>query len=215
MAQKTLDIGQALSKGWELFQANLGLLVVASIISSVVGILTVGILSGAMAAGMLLVVRRLVQADPVQPVSGDVFKGIDFFVQAVILVILAVVTLGVLVRIPVVNAVAGLAVGSVLSWALMFVVFERLSAIDAVKKVINLTKTGDFTIPLVMAAIACVLSALGGVVCCVGGFFTGPIACCAMVCAYESLFGGGVPEPALSDAPPYQMPPDPPSDLRL
>jgi hypothetical protein len=213
MALKTLDIGAELGKGWELFKENMGLLVVAGIIASLVSVVTCGILGGAMAAGLMMVIKRLVQKDPVKPVSGDVFKGFDFFVQALILFILGAVAIAVLSVIPVLNVLAGIAVGAVGSWCLMFVVFERLSALDAVKKVIALVKTGEFTVPLVMAVIAGLISSLGGLLCCVGGFFTGPIACCSMVAAYDTLFGGSEETVTISVSP--EAPSEPPADLRL
>jgi hypothetical protein len=98
----------------------------------------------------------------------------------------------------------------------MFVAFERLSAIDAIKKIIVHLKAGEFTVPLVLAGIACLISALGGLLCCVGGFFTGPIAMCAMVCAYETLFGAGAEGPTVRMTTPLETPPRPPNnDLRL
>ena len=60
-----IDIGAELGKGWRLFQPNMGLLIVAGVIATVVSVITCGLLGGPLMAGMLLVVRRLIQNDPV------------------------------------------------------------------------------------------------------------------------------------------------------
>lgn len=212
MALKKIDIGAELGKGWNLFKSNMGLLIVAGVIASAVSLITVGILSGPMAAGMFLVVRRLLQGDPVQPQAGDVFKGFDFFVQALILMVVCLVVGSVLAMVPVLGQLAGLLIGSVMMWGVMFVTFQGLSAIDAVKKLFDLLKTGEFTLPLVFGILVSLISGLGILACCVGLFFTLPLSYCMMTCCYQTLFGeesGGITDAEVV------TPPPPPSDLRL
>ncbi|HNX35144.1 MAG TPA: hypothetical protein PKM57_10985 [Kiritimatiellia bacterium] len=204
-----IDIGAELGKGWRLFQPNMGLLIVAGVIATVVSIITCGLLGGPLMAGMLLVVRRLIQNDPVKPQPGDVFKGLDYFVQSLILVVLCMAVTFLLAMIPVIGQLAGVVVSAVLMWGLVFVTYQKLSAIDALKQIFEYLKTGEFTLPLVFGIIAGIISSLGAVACLVGLVFTLPLGYCMMACCYETLFGSApeVIEPA-KDAPP-------PSDLRL
>ncbi len=213
MALKKLDIGTELGRGWNLFKENMGVLIVASLIATLVSAVTCGILGGALTAGMFLIVQRLMRKDPIAPQAGDVFKGFDFFVQALILVVLAIVAACLLAVIPVVGQLAGLAVGAFMMWAMMFVVYQKLSATDAVKKVFEYTKTGEFTMPLIFALITNVISGLGAIACVVGVFFTIPIAYCMLASGYETLFGGEAEasSPEVNVAPPSE----PPADLRL
>ncbi len=208
-----IDIGAELSKGWKLFQQNMGLLIIAAVIALLVSAVTCGILAGPLMAGFLLVVRRLLQNDPVKPQSGDVFKGFDYFVQALILVVLAGVAGCVLGMIPVIGIVAGFVVNAFMMWSMLFVVFQKLTAIDAIKKVFELAKTGEFTMPLVCALIASLISGCGAIACGVGIFFTIPIGHCMLVCCYETLFGGDGAAPEVIEA--EAVPPSPLSDLRL
>lgn len=209
MTIKQFDIGEEMGKGWNLYKENVGLLAITSVIALVVASVSFGILGGAMTAGLLMIIRRLKQQDPVAPVSGDVFKGFDVFVQALILLVIAIGCSAVLSWIPVVNMIAGLVVGAFSTWSLMLIVFQRLSAVDAIKMVFELTKSGSFTMALVMAVIASIISSLGVLACCVGVFFTIPFACCCMVCTYETIFSGaGETAEAAPEA-------QPPSDLRL
>jgi hypothetical protein len=204
MALRTIDIGAELGNGWRLFQANMGTLVLAGVIATVVSAVTCGILGGPLAAGMFLVVRRLLKNDPVKPQAGDVFKGLDFFVQSLLLVIFAVVAGCILAWIPVVGQLAGIAIGAVMMWALAFVAYQKLTAVDALKKVFEHTKNGEFTVPLLFAVIASLISGLGVLACGVGIFFTIPLAYCMMACCYESLFGG---EPEVVEPIDIQPPP--------
>jgi hypothetical protein len=107
--------------------------------------------------------------------------------------------------IPVVGQLAALVVAAMLLWALVFVAYQKLTAIDAIKKVFEHTKNGEFTMPLLFALIANIISGLGIIVCVVGIFFTIPIAYCMMACCYETLFGD---EPEIID--PISIEPPPP-----
>ena len=207
MPLKKIDIGQELGKGWRLFQPNMGVLIVASVIATLVSAVTCGILSGPLMAGMFLVVRRLMKDDPVKPQAGDVFKGFDYFVQALILMVLCLVVMFLLAMIPVIGQLAGLVVGSFMFWGIMFVTYQKLPAIDACKRIFELLKSGEFTLPLVFGIIVSVISSLGVIACVVGMFFTIPLGYCMMACCYETLFGGEpeVIEPVKEAAPPADM----------
>ena len=212
MALKNIDIGAELERGWLLFKPNMSMLVIAGLIASVVSAVTVGILAGPMQAGMVLLVSRLLKNDPVKPQPGEVFKGLDYFVQTLILVVISMVAGSALAMIPVLGQLISLLVGGVMMWAMLFVTFQKLTAIDALKKLFELLKTGEFTMPLVFAILLSLISLLGFVACCVGIFFTAPLACCMLVCGYETLFGdqaGGETEAEVV------QPPTPPADLRL
>ena len=220
MANKQIDIGVELGKGWELYKANMGLLVVASLIGMAISLVTCGVLGGPMSAGLFLIVRRLLAKDPVKPQAGDVFKGFDYFVQALLLfVLLGVVSFvlaAVLNVIPVLGQLAGMVVsmftGSVMMWGILFVVHQKLSAMDAVKKIFEGLKSGDLVMPLVFGVIACFLSGLGMIACLVGVIFTAPFAYCCLGSVYETLYGDMSQEAKVVE--PEVMPP-PPSDLRL
>lgn len=212
MALNKIDIGAELERGWNLFKPNMSVLVITGLIASVISAITVGILAGPMTAGMFLVVRRFLKNDPVQPQAGDVFKGLDFFVQSLILVIICMVVAMALSMIPVLGQIVGLLVGAVMMWGVMFVTYQKLSAVDALKKMFELLKAGEFTLPLVFGVLVNLISGLGVIACCVGVFFTIPLAYCMMACCYQTLFdqeAGGVVDAEVV------QPPTPPSDLRL
>ena len=204
MALRKIDIGNEMKRGWQLFQPNMGLLILASVIACVVSGITFGILGGPLMVGLLLVIRRLSKNDVTKPQAGDVFKGLDFFVQALLVLILSFVANCILAFIPVVGQLAALIVGAVSMWAFAFVAFQKLTAIDAIKKIIEHTKNGEFTMPLLFAIIVSIISGLGVIACGIGIFFTLPLGYCMLVSCYETLFGD---EPEVIDPISIQPPP--------
>lgn len=214
---KQIDIGAELEKGWNLFKPNMGLLIVAGFIASLVSVATCLILAGPLSAGIFLVVRRLLQNDPVKPQAGDVFKGLDLFVQALLVFLISMagsMLISMVLRvIPFFGPLAGmafsLAVSSAMMWAMIFVAYERRTATDALKRVFDALKTGAFTTPFLFGIIASLISNLGLIACGVGVFFTMPLGYCMMACCYQTLYGDGeqVIEP--------EVIPPPPADLRL
>lgn len=212
MAIGKMEIGAEIGKGWRLFQADMGVLIVGGILATVVSAVTCGLLAGPLMVGMLLIAQRLLKNDPVKPQAGDVFKGFDSFVQALLLSVIATVAIMVLSILPIIGQLAGLIVCAVMMWALVFIAYEKATAIDAIKKVFELAKSGSFTVPLVFAMIASLIGSLGAIVCVVGIFFTLPLTYCLMACCYATLFSG---DPEVIEPIKEQAPPPPPDDLRL
>jgi len=212
MAIGKMEIGAEIGKGWRLFQADMGVLIVGGILATVVSAVTCGLLAGPLMVGMLLIAQRLLKNDPVKPQAGYVFKGFDSFVQALLLSVIATVAIMVLSILPIIGQLAGLIVCAVMMWALVFIAYEKATAIDAIKKVFELAKSGSFTVPLVFAVIASLIGSLGAIVCVVGIFFTLPLTYCLMACCYATLFSG---DPEVIEQIKEQAPPPPPDDLRL
>lgn len=212
MAIGKMEIGAEIGKGWRLFQADMGVLIVGGILATVVSAVTCGLLAGPLMVGMLLIAQRLLKNDPVKPQAGDVFKGFDSFVQALLLSVIATVAIMVLSILPIIGQLAGLIVCAVMMWALVFIAYEKATAIDAIKKVFELAKSGSFTVPLVFAVIASLIGSLGAILCVVGIFFTLPLTYCLMACCYATLFSG---DPEVIEPIKEQAPPPPPDDLRL
>lgn len=197
-----LDIGNEMNRGWALFQRNMGLLIGTGVLVALLSGITFGILSGPLAVGFFMMLRRLLQEDPAVVQVGDVFKGFDTFAQSLLLVVIGFLVSAVLWLLPVVGQIAAVVIQALLMWGLMLVAYQRLGAIDALKRIFGLLKQGDFTTPLLFAVLACIVSGAGLIACGIGVFFTLPIGLCMLVCAYDTLFGAGVQaaEPPSSDA---------------
>ncbi|MEI7945759.1 MAG: hypothetical protein WCJ02_03645 [bacterium] len=193
------DFGAEMSNGFNLFKENMGLLILASFLASLLGILTCTVLMGPLYIGVLLIIARLMKKDDPAPQVGDLFKGFDFFLNSFLFWLIFMVCNTVLAFIPVIGTLLSMALGTLLWWGFMFIAFENLTAIDAVKKIINETTSGNFFNQLLFALVANLIAGAGILLCGVGALFTVPISYCMMVCCYQATYGNksSVPDPSV------------------
>ncbi|MEI6646741.1 MAG: hypothetical protein WCP12_11970 [bacterium] len=183
------DFGTEMSNGFNLFKGNMGLLILVSFLASLLGLLTCTVLMGPLYIGVLLIIDRLLKKDDPPPQAGDLFKGFDFFLHSFLLWIFFMVCSTILAFIPVIGTLLSMALGTLLWWGFMFIAYENLTAIDAVKKVINETTSGNFFNQLLFALVANLIAGAGIFLCGVGALFTVPLSYCMMVCCYQATYG--------------------------
>jgi len=198
MAAK-FDFGTEMSNGFNLFKENMGLLILASFLASLLGILTCTVLMGPLYIGVLLIIARLMKKDGSTPQVGDIFKGFDFFLNSFLFWIIFMVCNTVLAFIPFIGTLLSMALGTLLWWGFMFIAYENLTAIDAIKKVINETTSGNFFNQLLFALVANLIAGAGVLLCGVGALFTAPISYCMMACCYQACYGNktSIPDPSV------------------
>lgn len=192
MAMK-FDFGTEMSNGWNLFKENMWPMVITALVASLLSSFSCGIIAGPMTVGLFLIMRRFLNKEEPKPELGDLFKGFQFFLNSFLLILLFILVSVVLSFVPVLGQVASFFLGAFLWWGLMFIAFENLSVGDTITKLVNETKGGDFFLHLLFAVVAGLISSAGILVCCVGVFFTVPIAYCMMVCCYEASYGKAAP----------------------
>lgn len=188
MEVKAIDFGAEIGKSWDLYKGKMGLFIVANLLATLIGFLTCGILTAPLLAGVYMINRRVLKEDPNQPTPGDVFKGFDLFAQSLILTILVFLVVLILGLIPVIGQIIAIFCGAVLSWGMAFVVYENLSAVDALKKLWQLISSGKFTMPLLFGVVAGLIGGAGSLLCGVGAFFTLPLSSIMVTCAYHTIF---------------------------
>lgn len=77
-ARPNLDIGLVFKQSWHLFVKDIGPLLIAWLIATVLGVVTLGILIGPLYAGLFEMVNSRIR-DGRQPQVGDVFNGLSHF----------------------------------------------------------------------------------------------------------------------------------------
>jgi hypothetical protein len=184
-----VDIGTEIGRGWELFKANMGLLILVNLIAGILGVFTCGILLGPMMAGNFLIIQRLLKKDPAVPLVGDVFKGLSYFLNTFLCILAFGIIAGIISFIPLANLIL-IAFGAILSVSIMFVVFGKLGFADALKKVFQEIGTGPFWMLVLTIVIAHLIAGVGGLLCGIGALFTAPLGACICVCAYHSAYEG-------------------------
>lgn len=76
---KNFEFDKPMKDGLDLFKENMGLLIGASLVASLLSVFTLLIISGPMTVGILLVVRQCLKDKQNKPQIGDLFKGFSSF----------------------------------------------------------------------------------------------------------------------------------------
>lgn len=81
------DISTSFSKSWELYKSNFWLIIGASVVASVLGSVTFGILCGPMLAGLMLLFFKLMDKKGDARFE-DIFKGFNWFLPAFLILVI-------------------------------------------------------------------------------------------------------------------------------
>ena len=208
MDKAEVKIGEWFEKGFNLYKENLGTLILASLIALILSAVTIGILAGPMLAGMILITLRLFDKTEPKPEIGNVFKGFDYFLNALLFVVVwgvaVLVASFILALIPCLGQLASLCVVYVVQAFLMFVLFlivdKRMEFWPASMESFNLVKT-NFWPFLGLSVVASILGSIGAIACGIGMAVTAPIQVCILTVAYRDVFSESV-KPAAAPEPP-------------
>ena len=196
MASGKVDVGGWLSEAWGLYTANVGLICVAGLLTGLLGFFTLGVLAGPLWAGLTLVILRASRKDQPAPLIGDVFKGFDVFLQALLLFVALVVAGLIVGRIPMVGRLASTLLYPLVMFAICLVADRKMEFWPAIMTSFEKAKT-EYVSLLVVSLLGQVISAAGALLCGVGAILTAPFGAILSVVAYVHLFD----EPAAEAAP--------------
>ncbi|MDD2239299.1 MAG: hypothetical protein PHO14_10700 [Kiritimatiellae bacterium] len=211
MAENKVDVGGWINEAFELYKTNFGLLCLATLVAGLLGAFTCGVLAGPMFAGVIMIILRVSRQTEPKPQIGDVFKGFDFFLQALLLVVVLAVAYGVLSFLPVIGGVAGLLIAPLVMFAMPLIVDQKQEFWPAIQASYEKAKE-DYVSLLVITLLGSLISSLGLLLCGVGVILTAPFGAILSVVAYRHLFEGVTAEPVpVADVPVMDVPPAEPT----
>jgi len=202
MDKVDVKFGEWIEKGFNLYKENFGVLVLVSLIAVIVSAITVGVLAGPMAAGVLLIVFQLHDRKEPKPEVGTLLKGFDFFLNSFLFFIvwgiaIFVVSL-ILGLVPCIGQVASLFVVFVAHALLMFGMFlivdRNMEFWPASVESFNMVKR-NFWPFLGFSIVSNLIGSIGAVACGIGIVFTLPIQVSILMVAYREIFDGNDVEP--------------------
>jgi len=193
MAESKVDVGGWISEAFELYKANFGLMCVATLLAALLGVFSCGILAGAMFAGVVMIVLRTSRGEEPKPEIGDVFKGFDFFLQALLLVLVLGVAYAAAGMVPFIGAVAGILIAPLVMFAMPLVVDRKMEFWPAIVASYEKAKE-EYVSLLVLMLLASLISGLGAILCGIGVILTAPMGTIIPVVAYRHLFEGAEPD---------------------
>lgn len=197
MNKPQVKFGEWIEKGFNLYKANFGILVLVSLIAGALSTVTLGVLAGPMMAGVLLITMSLFDSKEPKPEVGDLFKGFNYFLQTFLFVLVWGVALFIasfiLGIVPCVGQLASICLVFIAEAFLMFGLFlivdKEMDFWSASIESFNKVKT-NFWPFLGLAVVASIIGAIGAIACVIGVVFTLPIQLCILTVAYREVFGG-------------------------
>jgi len=196
MEKVQVKFSEWIESGFNLYKNNFGVLVLASLIATVLSVVTVGILAGPMMAGVLLITLALFDKQEPKPDVGSVFKGFDFFLNSFLFVLVwgvgLVVVSFLLCLVPCIGQLAALfvifAAQAFLMFGLFLIVDKQMEFWPASMESVEKVKT-NFWPFLGFCVVVCIIGSIGAILCGIGVILTAPIQACILTVAYRDVFG--------------------------
>lgn len=194
--QKTeVKIGKWLEEGFNLYKNNFATLVLASIIALVLSTVTIGLLTGPMIAGLIIITLQLLRKKEPKPDAGSVFRGFHYFLNAFLFMLIwgIAILLGsvVLSLFPIIGQLLSLffaySAQAFLMFGLFLIVDQQMNFWPASQKSIHTVKS-NFWPFLGLSAIASIIGSIGAIAFGVGIVLTIPIQACILAVAYQEIF---------------------------
>jgi hypothetical protein len=173
--------GRWISEGWRLVTADLGNYIVISLIFFLLS--GVPLIQGPLIAGFHIHTMKKLMGKPAQ--IGDLFKGFDFFVAALVasLLIGLFTFVGTLLCI-----IPGLVVAAAYKFTFLFIVDKRMDFWPAMEASHAVVKNDYFGFTMFML-LAVLVNVLGALCCIVGLLVTIPATIAAITIAYKEIVG--------------------------
>ena len=196
MQKIEVKIGKWLEEGFTLYKNNFATLVLASIIALVLSTVTIGILTGPMIAGLIIVTLQLLRKEEPKPDAGTVFRGFHYFLSSFFFMLIW--GIGILLGSLILSLFPG--IGQLLSlffaysaqaflmFGLYLIVDQQMNFWPASQKSIHTVKS-NFWPFLGLSAIASIIGSIGAIAFGIGIVLTIPIQACILAAAYQEVFG--------------------------
>ena len=201
-------VGESLNRGLEIYKKNFVAIFVASLLAGLIGSVTCGICSAPLACGVYAMLLVALRDGSAKIEIGDVFKGFQKFLPALVsVIVLGLIQFAIssiLSLIPLIGLIASVVVsvafGAVSSWALLLVADQDATIGDAIGVPLKLLGDKRFWNIVLITFVAGLIGAAGAIACGIGLLVTIPLSLCIVAAAYEKSYTAA-PAPAPEEAP--------------
>ena len=214
MEKVEVKFGEWIEEGFNLYKANFGPLVLASLLAILLGSVSFGILTGPMMAGLVLVTLEILDKKQPQPSGGEVFRGFDYFLNSFLFFLVWGLIIGFAIAILTLVLCIGLVLAApiiyvaqtFLMFGLFLIVDRKMDFWPASIESIDTVKNNFWPL-LGLSVVAALIGGIGGIACGIGIIFTFPIQICILAVAYRKVYNG-----IRASGSPGQPPPIPPAE---
>ncbi len=193
-------MGKWIEAGFNLYKDNFITLVLAALIGLVLSMVSIGILTGPMLAGLIIITLQLLRKEEPKPEPGAVFRGFSFFLNSFLFTVIwgiAILIGSLLVGwFPIIGQLLSLFFVYVAQTFLMFglyLIVDRQMAFWPASQVSIQTVKTNFWPFFGLAAIASIIGSIGALAFGIGVALTIPIQICILAIAYEEIFSSSEP----------------------
>ncbi len=156
-SRERIDIGAALRHGWRLFLKDIVPLFIATVVATVLSVVTLGILAGPLFAGLYQMVLARVKEGKVAHWD-DVFGGLDRFWAYFGAALFLVVVIG----LAWITVIGGILLGTVWLYVFPLMVDRRMGLGEALGASYRLVVEAGFWEHLVLVVLFAVIGSIGG-----------------------------------------------------
>jgi len=197
MQKINVKLGKWIEEGFNLYKNNFGTLVLASVIALLLSTITIGILTGPMIAGLIIVALQFLRKEEPKPEAGRVFKGFSYFLNSFLFMVIwglgILIGSFILALFPLIGQLLSLffaySAQAFLMFGLYLIVDKQMNFWPASLESIHTVKS-NFWPFLGLSAIASVIGSIGAIAFGIGIVLTIPIQVCILAVAYQEIFGG-------------------------
>ena len=195
MQKTTVKLGEWIEAGFNLYKNNFTTLVLAALIALVLSTVSIGILTGPMIAGLIIIALQLLRKTEPKPEAGAVFKGFSYFLSSFLFTFIwgIAILIGSLVLgwFPIIGQLISLffvyAAQAFLMFGLYLIVDRQMDFWPASQLSIQTVRT-NFWPFFGLAAIASIIGSIGALAFGIGVVLTIPIQICILAVAYQEVF---------------------------
>lgn len=180
--RRTIDLGAAFKHGWGLFIKDVVHLIIATVVATLLSIVTIGVLAGPLYAGLYQMVLARVKEGK-QPHWDDVFAGLDRFWSYLGAALFLVVVIG----LAWITVIGGILLGTIWLYVFPLMVDKRMGLGEALGASYRLVRDNGFVEHLVLVVLFAIISSIGGP----AFLVTVPFTIAATIAAYLLADGRG------------------------
>ena len=195
MEKTDVNMGKWIEAGFNLYKNNFITLVLAALIALALSTVSVGILTGPMIAGLIIITLQLLRKEKPKPEVGLVFRGFSYFLNTFLFTFIwgISILIGSLLLgwFPIIGQLLSLffvyAAQAFLMFGLYLIVDKQIGFWPASQVSIQTVKT-NFWPFFGLAAIASIIGSIGALAFGIGVVLTIPIQICILAVAYQEIF---------------------------
>lgn len=155
--RRAIDLGSVFRHGWRLFIDDVVHLLIATVVATLLSVVTIGILAGPLCAGLYqMVLKRVKEGKELH--WDDVFAGLDRFWAYLGAALFLVVVIG----LAWITIVGGILLGTIWIYVFPLMVDKRMGLGEALGASYRLVRDNGFVEHLVLVVLFAVIGSIGG-----------------------------------------------------